>query len=212
MQPTRDEIIAAEPWWQKVTFPCGITVGRWHTDDMLTALSDGVDFRGKNAIDIGCMAGVGTKFMEDRGASVVAFDITRSSRKQFDIVKRAFGLAATYETMTVYDMADHMLSAEVVLFAGVYYHLRHPLLGLYAAWDAAEEVLLIEGEIIEGNEPTALFVKAEYKGDGTNWWVPTKRCLLDWVDTLRGVWRVVDATPDGWLSNRVLLQVWRHRA
>ena len=202
------EVLQVGPWFQQVTWPWGETTGTWNTTGMLDALMAGVALKGKLALDIGCMAGVASRYMERLGAEVWPCDVEARWETQFDLVRRCFGMEAHYHDMSVYDLPPQ-LQADVVLMTGVYYHLEHPLLGLAKAWAATQGVLLIEGEIAPGFEKVAAFYLQEYEGDGSNWWVPTLPCLLDWLHWLPGEKRIVGVTPDGYLPNRVLLQVWR---
>jgi len=171
-------------------------------------MTSGLDLQGKTAIDVGCMSGAMTLYMEQAGAKVLlAFDIEPDCEAQFAILKREFELKADYRTMSVYDLD---LEADVVMMAGVYYHLKYPLLGLEKAWAATKQVLLIEGEVdITSGGCHATFYRGAYKNNGSNWWVPTLRCLLDWCYCLEGARRVellanLEGEPE-----RVFLRVWR---
>jgi tRNA (mo5U34)-methyltransferase len=208
--PTDEQIIAAGPWWQKVTFPSGLTVGTWDTGGMYATLCAGVDLRGKTTLDIGCMAGVGTKWLEEQGALADGCDVAKSARAQFALVKAAFGMMAPCHSFSVYNLRPRDYASHVVVMAGVYYHLEHPLLGLQNAWAAASEVLLVEGEVWEGGQGiSSAFIPGEYKGDASNWWVPTVACLMAWLEWLPGEKRIVDVTPPGYMPSRRMLQVWR---
>jgi len=207
---TDDQIMAAGPWFQQVTFPGGLVVGQWWTEQMYATLCAGIDMRQKTVIDIGCNAGVGTKWLETQGATVRPCDVSDLYRRQFALVKQAFSLSAEYESLSVYDVAADD-PADVVIMAGVYYHLEHPLLGLSKAWAATREVLCVEGEVMPGADAVALFVPDAYRGDGSNWWVPTKTCLEAWLNWLPGDKLIRDVQPFGGLANRALYQVWRGR-
>jgi tRNA (mo5U34)-methyltransferase len=88
---------------------------------------------------------------------------------------------------------------DIVLFLGVFYHLRHPLLGLDLAAAACADTLLVqslakdgvagpvdgEGDpgflgldrLREDSWPSMSFVEHELAGDPTNWWVPNPSAL-----------------------------------
>jgi tRNA (mo5U34)-methyltransferase len=210
--PTDEQIIAAGPWFQRVTFPSGLTVGAWETAGMYAKLCAGIDLRGKTALDIGCMAGVGTKWLsEQSGEEAFGCDVAESARAQFELVKGAFGASMWCYRLSAYDLQPDG-GWDVVVMAGVYYHLEHPLLGLQKAWAATREVLCVEGEVSDGAGCTAEFIPGKYRGDASNWWVPTRECLLAWLEWLPGEKRIVDVTPEGWLTNRAMYQVWRGAA
>lgn len=208
MAPTDAEIIAAGPWFQRIIFPSGLVVGSWHTEGMYSKLCSGIDLDGMSALDIGCMAGVGSLWMERNGARVVGCDIEDRHERQFWMVMRAFGAKADFERLSVYDIGKHDAS-DVVVMGGLYYHLEHPLLGLSRAWNATREVLCVEGETMPGDAITAQFVPGQYRGDGSNWWIPTKACLRAWLEWLDGPKTVVDVTREDAHPGRVMFQVWR---
>lgn len=205
---TQTMILELAPWFQSVTFPNGVSVGSWDTDGMLSHLTQGVELSGRTVLDAGAMSGVGTLWLERRGADCEACEIDSLYLKQFELVKLAFGMQAECRRLSVYDIPP-AVSWDVVVAAGLYYHLRHPLLGLEKLWGATRSTLLIESEVLNEAGCWALFCPGEYKGDGSNWWIPTRGCLLDWLVGLDGVGKVVDVTPTGYLSSRVLIQVWR---
>lgn len=206
--PTDEEILAAGPWWQRITFPSGLTVGEWWTDTMYASLCDDIDLQGRTVLDIGCNSGVGTLWLEQQGAQVHPCDVEARWEGKFALVKQAFGLRAVYDNRSIYDLTP-AYSADVVIMAGVYYHLEHPLLGLRKAWDATDGILCVEGEIIPGEGSFARFTLNEYRGNSSNWWVPTYDCLCDWLTWLPGEKRMEDMTPPDWCENRVMFQLRR---
>lgn len=200
------EIESVGPWLQKVTFPSGVTVGKSDVEGFIRHLTETVALAGKSVIDVGCNAGMTTLHLERAGATVWAFDNYAHWSSQFELVKRALNLQACFNLMSIYDLDR---TADVVFMAGVYYHLRHPLLGLERAWAATREVLLVEGEIL--NEPgcSARFVAGEYNRDSSNWWIPTIECLEDWCRSLplaREIEVLYPVTPN---PHRAGVRVWR---
>ncbi len=100
--------------------------------------------------------------------------------------------------MTVYDLARHGLQFDLVLFMGVLYHLRYPLLGLDIVSAATRRLLVFQtltsGETPAGGAaggpaavragappepdwPAMAFVEHRLAGDQTNWWVPNTACV-----------------------------------
>jgi tRNA (mo5U34)-methyltransferase len=87
---------------------------------------------------------------------------------------------------------------DVVLFMGVLYHLRHPLLALDLIHEHVTRDLLVfqsmqrgstevepldndypfwEREVFEHpGFPRMSFIEKRYAGDPTNWWVPNRAC------------------------------------
>jgi tRNA (mo5U34)-methyltransferase len=72
-------------------------------------------------------------------------------------------------------------SFNVVLFIGVLYHLRHPLLGLERAASVAKDTLIVE-TVLDAHwmrRPAMVFYPgSERNGDPTNWWGPNAACVI----------------------------------
>jgi len=104
--------------------------------------------------------------------------------------KRAFDVAHEALRSRVEPVVGDFMSLEladlgtfdVVLFLGVLYHLRHPLLALERLAKVTDGLAVIETEavVFRGSGTRALceFVEDDYKGDPTNWWVPNERAVV----------------------------------
>ena len=101
--------------------------------------------------------------------------------------------------MSVYDVGALGERFDIVLFMGVLYHLRHPLLALDLLHEHVVEDLLVfqsmlrgsaevgpvddnypfsETEIFERPDfPRMCFVEKQYSDDPTNWWIPNRACV-----------------------------------
>jgi tRNA (mo5U34)-methyltransferase len=159
------------------------------------------DLSGARALDIGCNAGFYTFELARRGADVLAIDIDEHYLRQARWAAEQFGLSdrVTLRRMGVYDLAG--LDAEpfdVVLFLGVLYHLRHPLLALDAVSALTGGTLVVQTLTMPGEErlatpadlsiddrgqlrrpgwPAMAFIEHELAGDPTNWWAPDAACV-----------------------------------
>jgi tRNA (mo5U34)-methyltransferase len=102
----------------------------------------------------------------------------------FDLAHRLLGSqveAVVGDFMTI-DL-DRLGRFDVVLFLGVLYHLRHPLLGLerLAEVTATGGSAFIETEavVMSGNATACEFYPgAELAGDPSCWWAPTPAALI----------------------------------
>ena len=185
--PTMEDIAPFGQWFQQVTFPNGLTVGGHQAARLFGELSSRVDITGKTVLDIGCNAGVMCMEAENAGAfEVTGIDVEERFMGQCDIVKRAFHLKTfCYGMDSVYALKDALYPEfDIVLFCGVYYHLKHPLLGLERAWACTRQHLLVEGAVFPGEDPTMTFSLGAYDNDDTNWWYPTVRCMEDMIRSL----------------------------
>ena len=158
------------------------------------------DLSGARALDIGCNAGFYTFELARRGAEVTAIDIDRHYLRQAEWAAGRLGLRDRIELrqMGVYELAGLEESFDVVLFLGVLYHLRHPLLALDLVAERCAGTLVLQTLTAPGDEltevpadlpidgraalreagwPAMAFIEHELAGDPTNWWAPTAACV-----------------------------------
>lgn len=165
---SREELIEQVhrlPWAQTIDLGDGIrTPGEWgnHNPTLWTAF-DHIDFKGKKVLDIGCWDGLWTFEAEKRGASeVYATDLIsqRNFRQPtFELAQNCLGSRAKYfPRLSVYDVESlGVHDFDVVLFAGVYYHLKDPLKALSSLRRVMKEggLILVEGAVIDHEAPQA---------------------------------------------------------
>jgi 2-polyprenyl-3-methyl-5-hydroxy-6-metoxy-1,4-benzoquinol methylase len=137
---------------------------------------------GKHVADIGCFTGGLSVLMAARGAaSVAAVDEVPEHLEQCDLVAGAFGMdAVTTHQASLFELAERMEpeSLDVILFAGVLYHLSDMLVGMVALQRLLRPggLLIVETNAVECFDHSyANF--ARYFGGG--WWQPTARCVAD---------------------------------
>lgn len=189
--PTQADVEATGDWFQQVTFPNGLTVGRHPAVPMIHELIGRFDPSGLSFLDIGCNCGVMCAEMELAGADhVYGIDLSTRHIAQQELTKRAFDLKHTSFGLTsVYDLSPKMVF-DLVSFCGVYYHLWHPMLGLQKAWASCRKAMLVEGAIALGDTPMMEFclgVSETAPHDPTNWWYPTELCMTQMIQALGGV-------------------------
>ena len=89
------------------------------------------DLSGKSVLDIGCNGGFYSIQMKRRGAErVLAIDSDPDYLAQARFAAEIAGCEITFELLSVYDVGSLHERFDLVLFMGVLYHLRHPLLAL----------------------------------------------------------------------------------
>ena len=197
--------LASVPWWYHrfEILPGVVTPGVCAYKPWLLSHPLVADLTGRRALDIGAWDGPYTLEMSRRGAQVTGFDIQPSAHSGFDAMRRVNSLAARHVCANVYDLnPEEHGSFDLVTFFGVYYHLKHPLLAL-ANINAVLQpggLALVEGAVLEGaprvdaswagradlverlrETPMAYYVKGEYEGEWSNWWVPNLTCLGHWL-------------------------------
>jgi len=103
------------------------------------------DLRGKSVLDIGCNAGFYAIEMKRRGADrVVAIDSDARYLAQARFAAEVTGQDITFRQLSVYDVAALGERFDLVLFLGVLYHMRHPLLALEKVASVTAGQLVVE--------------------------------------------------------------------
>ena len=183
------------PWVHSIDLGGGlVTKGKWGPANRLIREGlDRIDFNGKKVLDIGCWDGLWSFEAEKRGAAeVYATDYIsqRSFRDQntFSLAHKILGSKVKYHpNISVYDIKElGVHDFDVVIFCGVYYHLKHPLLAFTRLREAMREggTLLVEGPVFSRTDE--VFSRFYYHNwldtDRSNWWVPTITCLRQWIE------------------------------
>jgi tRNA (mo5U34)-methyltransferase len=188
--------LSKQGWWHSFELPDGTLVEGVNT---LAALRGRMaqfpiaqDLRGKRALDIGAWDGWFTFELERRGAEVVAID--RWDNPRFREMHRAMGSRAEYRQMNVYDLDPAKIGRfDVVLFLGVLYHLKHPLLALERVCAVTKDLAAVEsfaltdrflpGMQVEEHSLLRFFERDEFGGQFDNWFAATPRCLVEMCRT-----------------------------
>jgi len=140
------------------------------------------DLRGKRVLDIGAWDGWFSFECERRGADVVAVDCVELDT--FVEARRLIGSKVEYLTLDVNELSARKLGRfDVVLFFGVLYHLRHPLMGLEKAVELSRDIALIESFVIPSEDRRMrsvmeFYERAELGGQIDNWCGPTPECAM----------------------------------
>ncbi|WP_428390482.1 TIGR04290 family methyltransferase [Lichenicoccus sp.] len=168
---------------------------KWrHTERAIPA-----DLSGRTVLDIGCNAGYYAMQMKRRGASrVVGIEPDPAYLAQARFAAEVCKLEIEFRDLSVYDVAALGEHFDIVLFMGVLYHLRHPLLALdLIHTHAASDMLVFQtmqrgGNVVaplaadydisetsafdDPGYPKLHFIEQRYAGDPTNWWAPNRAC------------------------------------
>jgi tRNA (mo5U34)-methyltransferase len=140
------------------------------------------DLCGKRVLDIGAWDGWFSFECERRGAEVVAVDCV--ALNTFLEARELLGSRVEYLTVDVGELSANKLGRfDVVLFFGVLYHLRHPLLGLEKVVELCSDLALIESFVIPSENRTIpavleFYERTELGGQIDNWCGPSPEGLL----------------------------------
>jgi len=157
------------------------------------------DLSGKTVLDIGCNAGFYSLEMKRRGAArVVGIDSDEQYLAQARFAAEVTGADIEFRQLDIYDVAQLRERFDLVLFMGVLYHLRHPLLALDLLYEHVVKDTLVFQSLMRGSReiaplekdypfseteifdqpgyPLMYFVEHRYSHDPTNWWIPNHAC------------------------------------
>ena len=157
------------------------------------------DLTGRTVLDIGCNGGFYAIEMKRRGAErVLGVDFDEDYLRQARFAAEVLGLDIEFRQLSVYDVGALGERFDVVLFMGVLYHLRHPLLALDLIREHVARDLMVFQSMQRGSpkvdpviedaefwdispfdsegQPRLHFIEKSYAHDPTNWWVPNNAC------------------------------------
>src|SRR5215213_5436622 len=121
------------------------------------------DLAGWTVLDVGCNAGFYSFELARRGARVTGIDIDPQYLEQARWAAAQLGLTDTvrFVLMQVYDLARWDESFDLVLFMGVFYHLRYPMLGLDLVAQKVRRLMVFQSIVVPGDE---VFIVARDRG------------------------------------------------
>jgi tRNA (mo5U34)-methyltransferase len=157
------------------------------------------DLTGMTVLDIGCNAGFYSIEMKRRGAArVLGIDYDPAYLAQARFAAEVEETDIEFRQLSVYDVGLLRERFDIVLFMGVFYHLRHPLLALDLIREHAMGELLVFQSMQRGSPDSTMlnenhafwntdvfeearypklhFVEHRYADDPTNWWIPNASC------------------------------------
>jgi tRNA (mo5U34)-methyltransferase len=135
--------------------------------------------------------------MKRRGADrVVGIDWDERYLAQARFAAEVSEADVDFRKLSVYDIATLGERFDIVLFMGVLYHLRHPLLALDLLHEHVTRDLLVFQSMLRGADtielladdypfsetdifdrpgfPRLQFIERKYSRDQTNWWIPNR--------------------------------------
>lgn len=157
------------------------------------------DLTGMTVLDIGCNGGFYSIQMKMRGAKrVLGIDHDNDYLEQARFAARVLDLDISFKLLSVYEVAQLQQQFDLVLFMGVFYHLRYPLLALDLVRRHVARDWFIFQSMLRGSRtapeiaadypfseqavfdkpgfPKMHFIENKYSQDPTNWWIPNRAC------------------------------------
>lgn len=202
----RRQVEALGPWFHNLDLGSGIRTAPGHFLGDYPAVkwqrfghAIPQDLSGRSVLDIGCNGGFYSIEMKRRGAArVLGIDSDEDYLAQARFAAEVTGHEIEFRNLSVYDVGHLGERFDVVLFMGVLYHLRHPLLALDLIREHVAGDLMIFQSMQRGADtvepvqpdydfwetehfdkagyPKLHFVEQRYSQDQTNWWIPNRAC------------------------------------
>ncbi len=201
----RSRAEALGPWFHNMDLG-----GVWTAPDHFLGDYPGVKFRGfahvlpeslagMSVLDIGCNGGFYAIEMKRRGAErVLGIDSDTDYLAQARFAAETLGHVIEFRQLSIYDVGALGERFDLVIFMGVLYHLRHPLLALDLIYENVAKDLMLFQSLQRGSNdvapvapdydfwdqahfdapgyPKMHFIEHRYSGDPTNWWAPNLAC------------------------------------
>ena len=176
--------VAALRWYHTIDLGSGIvTPGVDNTPYRLTRLGLPVSLKGVTVLDIGAWDGFFSFECERRGAArVVAADYYSwhdsgwGTKEGFQLARAALDSGVEDVDIDVMELSPERIGTfDLVLFLGVLYHLKHPLLALERVASVTKGTLILETvvDLAGYSRPAMVFYPGrELNNDPTNWWGP----------------------------------------
>jgi len=163
------------------------------------------DISGKSCLDVGCSSGFFSLKVKELGAAhVTGVDSGEQPRaiEQARFAAQLLGYDVEFQSLSAYALHQLGRQFDVVLFMGVLYHLRHPLLALEAVRSVCKESMIVQtittahkrkaaelvGKMTESvglhsplltdhRFPAMRFVEGALDGDVTCWFIPNVQAV-----------------------------------
>ena len=175
-------LLSTKGWYHSIELPDGNVIqGMIGIDALkgrLAAYPIPADLRGKRVLDVGAWTGWCSFEMERRGAQVVAVDCVEFP--EFREAHRMMGSQVDYRILDVDELTPENVGLfDYVLFFGVLYHLRNPLLGLEKMCALTKDTAFVESFVTgDSSAPCTLefYETNELGGQIDNWFGPSVQC------------------------------------
>jgi tRNA (mo5U34)-methyltransferase len=176
-------LLSTRGWYHSIELPDGQIIqgmiGIEALKARLAAYPIPADLTGKRVLDVGAWTGWCSFEMERRGAQVLAVDCV--DFPEFREAHRLLGSQVEYRALDVDELTPGSIGTfDYVLFFGVLYHLRHPLLGLERICALTTDTACVESFVTDdGSSPCAMefYETDELGGQIDNWFGPSVKCL-----------------------------------
>lgn len=199
--PVEREVARLGPWFHNLHLPDGTRTAPDHPLGDFPAFkwrqlgaALPADMDGWRVLDVGCNAGYYSFELARRGADVLGIDVDRRYLRQAEWAAEQLDLSGRtrFRQMQVYDLLRDRERFDLVMFMGVFYHLRYPLLALDILAEKVDRLMVFQSismpddkvveppydlsmedreDLVQPGWPRMAFIEHRLSGDPTNWWV-----------------------------------------
>ena len=190
------EIVASYIWWHSIDLGNGIVTNGVNTLETMELryqqTFSKIDLVGRTVLDVGTWNGGFAVEAWRRGASSVTGLDHFTWNNTYFRARDTFNLTSSMTGASLKaidrDLDDPKLDLsdigkfDVVLFLGVFYHLKNPLSALREVSGTVKDVLALETHLerfSEDRPAMVFFPGVELAGDATNWWGPNTACIVE---------------------------------
>ncbi len=191
----RELVDREDYFFHKMELPGGIVTPGWSDPALEKLPYYGLpeDMTGMRVLDVGCAEGFFSFEAERRGAKeVIGIDSFPDGIRRFNICRDAFDSQVSCYLTSVYDLSERAFGTfDLVMFFGVLYHLRNPILALEKIFSVCSGSVLIQTANVEREEMgDASYAEFHPFGvesgppedrqlDPTVFWMPNSACVRD---------------------------------
>jgi tRNA (mo5U34)-methyltransferase len=202
-------LVASFPaWYHRIYLGDGVWTlpGRGFHEDVWAQFSKALpgDLGGRSVLDVGCNAGYFAIETKHRGAGpVVGIEYVDMFLQQALRIRDIWAVDVDYRQGDAHLISQLGRRFDLVVFAGVLYHLKNPLQVLEDLGRICDDAILVETEAIPDDPRNGVIVRQgvpaipqlkrkgmmafierdELNGDGSNWWVPDAECVMGMLRT-----------------------------
>lgn len=200
MEPSNADLkreVGSIRWFHSIELAPGlVTQGLDDTRERVDILQIPEDLSGRTVLDVGAWDGFFSFEAERRNAErVVALDsfawngMNWSDKRGFELARRVLKSRVEDVEVDVLDIDPSRTGGEfdLVLFLGVLYHMRHPLLALERVASVTRGLLILETHVdmTWTRRPAAAFYPGkDLNLDKTNWWGPNPEAVVGMLEAV----------------------------
>lgn len=185
-------------WWHSFELPKGERISGQTSLEVQKLRAETIpkNIKNKTVLDVGCWDGYFSFYCENLGAKVTPIDnfqyidfvtskygITLSGGEGFQYVSNSLDSSLEISKKAFNEIQKEF---DVVLYFGILYHQKSPLLELQHLYQITKETVIIESHFLKHEkEPILKFYGLDIlNNDPTNYWGPSESCIIQMLHSV----------------------------